>query len=71
MKVEKLKSRPKFIPIIIALETQEEVDKMFAIFTHTKICEAINERWWRKLLLYNSKNYIKYLNRINKILGRG
>ena len=40
MKVETIE--PKFSPITIVLETPEEVAKIYAIFNHPEITEALN-----------------------------
>lgn len=68
MKVEKLKAG--FEPILLTIETQDELDRLFALCNHSLISD--------RLMLYNmqdllhphrSDNYVKYHNELEKLMG--
>lgn len=52
----------KFDPVILTLETQEEVDKMFAIFNCSRIVEALDagvftnkHAWYKELMPFKDE----------------
>lgn len=44
----KIESEQKFVPVIITLESQEEIDSLFAVANHGKIINALPalSEWW-------------------------
>jgi hypothetical protein len=41
VRAERLTVPPQFTPVVLTLETQEEVDKVFAIFNFARIVDAV------------------------------
>lgn len=37
MKVERITPKPAFVPVVITLETQEEVDQLFSLVNHAAV----------------------------------
>ena len=47
-----------FEPVIVTLETQDEVDKLLAILIYSPIVETLDiVDWWESLKDYSSDNY--------------
>lgn len=40
MKAERIQEPKKFIPVILTLETQDEVDSIYSLFNHNGICNT-------------------------------
>jgi hypothetical protein len=57
----KIESKESFNPITIVLESQEEVDEMFAVFNHVSISNSLKElqSFYKDLIHYSSPNYSK------------
>lgn len=69
MKVKK--GREPFVPIQVTLETQEEVDKLFALANHSIINKNLQlDGWWEKLDMYRSGEYEKWHSVLQSILKR-
>ena len=65
MKVEQTKLKPIFDPVVITLETQEEVDKLFAIVNFVPIHDLLEMNKLREgLLEFKSVNYIGFHNKL-------
>lgn len=59
MRVES--SKEIFQPIKIVLESQEEVNKLFAIFNYTPISEAVDiPSWWSELRPYKTDDATRF-----------
>jgi hypothetical protein len=58
MKAERAKEIKTFTPVILTLETQGEVDKLYALFVHSRLCDAIDlGGFWAVLSeFYNEEN---------------
>jgi len=65
MRIEK---NEMFEPIKVVLETQEEVNALFALMNHTSITEAIPvlKGWWERLKQFKTQDYEKIHNFLNK-----
>lgn len=64
MKVEQVQPKPQFRPIVITLETQEEVDALFTVVNHIKIITVLPalDNWFEKLKKFgsNDKTWTKF-----------
>ena len=51
MKAEQAKPKQEFVPVIVTLESQEEVDSLHAVTNHMKVTDALPALgyWWDKL----------------------
>jgi len=73
-----IKEPPKFLPVTIVLETQEEVDKMYAILVHLAVAQIatsgeinsfnVEKCWWPQLEAYKSEDYKKFLDFLDNAL---
>jgi len=61
-----IQERPDtFIPVHLVLETQEEVDKIYALLNQSRINEMVDLPYaWKDLLPYKSNGSVKWYNRI-------
>lgn len=68
MKVER---KNNFEPVLLILETQEEVNKVFALFNHSIIIDALQiPDWWEELEHFSTDNYSKHFKALNTNLGQ-
>ena len=58
MKAERIEPKQEFVPVIVTLESQEEVDALFVVCNAIQITDALPvlDSWWQKLLLFASDN---------------
>ena len=68
MKVEKVKK--EFQPITIVLETQEKVDKIFAIVNHNNLCNALGLVDLYNMLDYYQKDYSPWFDKLEKAIKK-
>jgi len=69
MKVERIKPEVEFVPVVVTLETQEEVDKLFALLDHTTVNRELDIKgWWKLLDGYKSSDYKKHFNKLAGII---
>jgi len=62
MKVEQIEPKPQFRPVVITLESQEEVDAITTIVCHARITEIfpVLKGWWIKLDNFGGGNDKKW-----------
>jgi hypothetical protein len=77
MRVERGELPKLFEPVHLILETQEEVDLVFSVFSFTPITEALNDslnclayRIYEELHRYHSCGYDRFMNYLRKNLTR-
>ena len=57
-----------FVPVILTLETQEEVDKLFAVFNFVPIANLLGFKF--QVLEEFQKDYTQYHRELNKLISR-
>ncbi len=70
MKAERVKSKQEFVPVIVTLESQEEVNSLFIIGNDTRICHvlpALNNVW--SILKPFSRDYDVLNDSLDSLLG--
>ena len=69
MKVNQIEPERPFKPICITLESQEDVDKVYAILDHSSIVRAFNiENWYKQLRPFRTGAYTKYHSKLMSML---
>lgn len=70
MKAERVEPKQEFVPVIVTLESQAEVDALFAVVNYGKITDVLPaiDRWWSKLAPFKSKNYCSLWDKLDQRL---
>jgi hypothetical protein len=68
MKAER-KEKKTFVPVTLNLETQTEVNGVYALLSHTKLSSAVGLfSEWQCLLPYKSENIRRMQNELQDLL---
>lgn len=70
MKAERIKLEPEFVPVIVTLESQEEVDALYAVVDHTTIqatLPVLND-WQGQLYSFRSSNYAELWKKLDMLI---
>ena len=56
MKAERAERKQEFVPVIVTLESQEEVDSLYAVTNHMRVTDALPalSHWWSELTPFSS-----------------
>jgi len=69
------KEKEKFSPVVLELETQKEVDMLFALFSYGPIIDVMRDEFdfvgYRSELREFMHDYVKYFKRIEKGIENG
>lgn len=70
MKAERAEPKQEFVPVIITLESQEEVDSLYAIVGHTTISSTLPVLygWQNKLILFRSSSYARLWKKLDMLI---
>lgn len=72
MKVERTEPKKEFIPVVITLESQDEVDALQGIFQCTKISDVLepvfSQKPWKLLKPFATEGQDVYFERIHSFI---
>ncbi len=68
MKAERIESKQEFVPVIVTLENQEEVDALYAVIDNVIVTGVIPplRGWQPKLLSFRSPAYLLLFKKLDK-----
>jgi len=71
MKAERMEPKQEFVPVIVTLESQEEVDSLYAITNHMKITNVLPalSHWWSKLTPFATTRCQMLWGRLHNRIG--
>lgn len=71
MKARRAEPKQEFVPVIVTLESQEEVDSLFSVINHTEICIALPalDDWYDELKPFTSKQRHPLWDRLNNAIN--
>ena len=69
MKAERIEPKQEFVPVIVTLESQEEVDALYAVIDNTIVTSTIPALWgWQpKLHPFRSPDYQLPFKKLDKL----
>ena len=70
MKAERIELKQEFVPVIVTLESQEEVDSLFVLANHPDVTRILpaTDNWWGELSPFASSKKRDLYDELNTII---